>query len=102
MSWKFFTEYVLWGVRVLNLYSPRIGTGLLSWINTFWLKRFGFRLEFLKLAFTVKFWVVLVFAQIWSIRNLMLLKTGFMCSAQFVTLLMWKIFKPSMFAAFGA
>lgn len=92
MSWKFFIEYVLWGVRVLNLNSLRIGTGLLSWINTFWCNRFGFRLEFLKLAFTVRFWVVLVFAQIQSIRSLMLLRAGFMCGAQFMTLLMWKNF----------
>lgn len=95
MSWKFFIEYVLcgcgrWGCSIFIVWE--LAQDYYPGFNTFWLKRFGFRLEFLKLAFTVRFWVVLVFAQIWSIRSLMLLKAGFMCSAQFMTLLMWKIF----------
>lgn len=49
---------------MLNLYSLKIGTGLLSWINTFWLKRLGFRLGFLKLVFTVSFWVVSVWSNL--------------------------------------
>lgn len=60
---RIFTVW-LWEVRVLNLYSLKIGTGLLSWINTFWLKRLGFRLGFLKLVFTVSFWVVSVWSNL--------------------------------------